>query len=155
MLIVLCLCMLVASLGIMQISFLDSSIIHAELDKLAAVCDYLQQRAITTNTEQILTCNLQTNSYDSQIVHEKITHSARFGFLPNAMTMGSNAHSIKKAITFVDNLIHFYPTGIISSGTIYLIDNKKQFMYALSNAVSKVSHLRLYRYDGAWKLLNK
>jgi hypothetical protein len=49
--------------------------------------------------------------------------------------------------------MHFYPTGIISSGTVYLVDKNKRYMYALSNAVSQFSYLRLYKYDGGWKLL--
>ena len=66
---------------------------------------------------------------------------------------GSPTHRIEKAITFPGSKIHFYPTGIISSGTAYLVDKNKQYMYALSNAVSQVSYLRFYRYDGGWKLL--
>ena len=62
---------------------------------------------------------------------------------------------IEKAITFPGYAIHFYPTGIISSGTVYLVDKKKKCMYALSNAVSQVSYLRLYRYDGRWKLISE
>lgn len=152
--IVLCLFALIASLGLMQISFLDSTIVHAELGKLTAACEYLQQQAITTNSEKVLNCHTHNNCYDSDSIHEKISHPASFGFLAGALgSPGAPSHPIKKAITFPGESIHFYPTGIISSGTIYLTDKNKRYMYAISNGISKVSHLRSYRYDGKWSLL--
>ncbi len=152
--IVVCLFVLVATLGMMQLSFLDDTIAHAEIDKLAGACTYLQQKAIATNSDQSLVCNTQKNEYRGDNVCETLSSRISFGFLPNVLgSPGSPSRSIKKAITFPDSSIHFYPTGIISSGTVYLTDKNKKIMYALSNAVSQVSYLRLYRYDGRWKLL--
>jgi prepilin-type N-terminal cleavage/methylation domain-containing protein len=152
--VVVCLFVLLATLGIMQFSFLDSTIVHAEVDKLAAVCSYLRQKAITTNTEQILIFDEQKNEYRGEEIREILSSRISFGSLPKAMgPPGSPSHLITKPITFANSTIHFYPTGIISSGTIYLVDKNKQCMYALSNAVSQFSYLRLYRYDGKWKLI--
>lgn len=153
--IVVCLFALVATLGMMQLSFLDDTIVHAEVDKFAGVCSYLQQKAIATNSDQLLVCDEQKNEYRLDNVHETLSRRIAFGFLPNVLgSPGSPSRSIKKAITFADSSIHFYPTGTISSGTVYLADKNKKIMYALSNAVSQVSYLRLYRYDGRWKLLD-
>lgn len=150
------LCALIAALGITQLSFLDDTIAHAEVDKLAGVCSYLQQKAIATNNEQLLMCDVQKNEYRFDNACETLSKRIVFGFLPNALgSPGSPLHTIKKAITFPDSMIHFYPTGTISSGTAYLADKNKKIMYALSNAVSQVSYLRLYRYDGRWKLLSE
>ena len=146
---------LITMLGMMQLSFLDDTIAHAEIDKLAGVCSYLQQKAIATNSEQHLVCDEQKNEYRLDSVHETLSRRVAFGFLPNVLgSPGSPSRSIEKAITFPDSSIHFYPTGTISSGTVYLIDKNKKIMYALSNAISQVSYLRLYRYDGRWKLLS-
>jgi len=154
--VVVCLFALVATLGMMQLSFLDSTIIHAEVDKLATVCSYLQQKAIATDTELVLTFDMQKNEYRCDKIREVLSQRISFGFLPNVLgPPGSPSHRIEKATTFPDSAVHFYPTGIISSGTVYLVDKKKQYMYALSNAVSQVSYLRLYRYDGRWKLLGE
>jgi len=154
--IVLSLFVLVATLGMVQLSFLDDTIAHAEVDKLAAVCSYLQQKAIATNSDQLLVCDTQKNEYRLGSAHEVLSRRVVFGFLPNVLgSPGSPSRSIKKAITFPDSSIHFYPTGIVSSGTVYLTDIHKKIMYALSNAVSQVSYLRLYRYDGRWKLLDQ
>lgn len=154
--VVLCLVAIIATLGFVQLSFLDSTIVHAEVDKIAAVCFYLRQRAITKNTEYILVIDVQNNEIRCDGVCEKLSQRVAFDFIENALgPPGSPSHKIEKAITFSGNTIHFYPTGIISSGSVYLVDKKKKFMYALSNAISQFSYLRLYRYDGKWKLLGE
>ena len=155
LLIVLTLFALLATLGVMQLSFLDETIVHAQVDQFATVCSYLQQKAMATNNEQKLVCDEQKNKYCFDNVHEILSKQVCFGFLPNVLgSPGSPSRVIKKAITFPDSTLHFYPTGIISSGTAYFTDKNKKYMYALSNAVSQVSYLRLYRYDGRWKLLD-
>jgi prepilin-type N-terminal cleavage/methylation domain-containing protein len=153
--VVLALFALVVILGIKQLSFLDNTIVHTEIDKLATVCSYLQQKAIASNSDQNLVCDTTNNKYRGDNVNETLSSRVCFGFLPNVLgSPGSPARVINKAVTFVDSSIHFYPTGTISSGTVYLTDKSKKNMYALSNAVSQVSYLRLYRYDGKWKLLD-
>jgi len=78
-----------------------------------------------------------------------------FGFMPGAKGPPASANKlILKSITFTNNRIIFYPTGIISAGTVYLIDQAKQVMYALSNGVSQISFLRTYRYNGSWQPLH-
>jgi len=154
--VVLSLFALITTLGVVQFSFLDSIIVHAEIDKLAAVCSYLQQKAIATNQECVLQFDTEKNEYHSDTtVHEKLSQSICFGFLsPVLGPPGSPSYAIEKSVSFPGCAIHFYPTGVISAGTVYLINKKKQMMYALSNAVSQVSLLRLYRYDDkTWKLL--
>ena len=154
--IVVCLFAVIAGLGIMQLSFLDSTIIHAEVNKLAAVCSYLRQKAIVTNTECVLVFDIEKNEYRCGEMREVLPQRISFGFLSKAWgPPGSPSHKIEKAITFPGNSIHFYPTGIISSGTVYLVDKNKQYMYALSNAVSQFSYLRFYRYDGKWKMIEQ
>ncbi len=146
---------LLACLGMMQLSFLDSTIARMEVDKLSVVCSFLQQHAIVTNSEQVLKCDVLKNEYHFGSSREIVSRRIAFDFLKGTMgSPGNPNHSITKAITFAGSSIHFYPTGIISSGTIYLVDKNNRYMYALSNAISQVSHVRLYRYDGGkWKIL--
>lgn len=153
--VVLCLFAILATLGIMQLSFLDSAIIHADIQKLVTVCSYLQQKAMSTNAEYVLIIDAQKNAYHCDGIHELLSQQVSFGFLPNVLgPPGAPSHSIAKSVTFPQSSIHFYPTGIISSGTVYLVDKKKHYMYALSNAISsQFSYLRLYRYDGKWKII--
>jgi prepilin-type N-terminal cleavage/methylation domain-containing protein len=152
--VVLALFALIATLGMIQLSFLDSTIVHAEVDKLATTCSYLQQKAIASNSDQLLVCDTEKNKYRGDNVNETLSSRVCFGFLPNVLgSPGCRSRVINKAVTFADSSIHFYPTGVISAGTAYLTDKNKKTMYALSNAVSQVSYLRLYRYDGKWKLI--
>ena len=154
--IVVCLFVVIATLGIMQLSFLDSTIVHAEVNKLATVCSYLRQKAMTTNAECVLEFDSEKNEYRCGEIREVLPQRVSFGFLPKALgPPGSPSHRIEKSITFPGNIIHFYPTGIISSGTVYLVDKNKRYLYALSNAVSQFSYLRFYRYDGKWKMIEQ
>ena len=154
LLVVIALCGLIATLGVMQFSFFDAVIVHVEIEKLATACNYLQQKAIATNQECTMRFDIQNNAYYVDKICEKLSKNIVFGFSSQVLgPPGSPSTAITKAITFADSVIHFYPTGIISAGTIYLIDKKKQSMYALSNAVSQVSFLRLYCYEQKWKLL--
>lgn len=153
LMVVVCLCALLAGLAMVHLSFLDRTIARTEIDKLVNVCVYLQQLAIATNSEKYLIFDIQKNEYSFDKYHEKLSQRISFGCLPGVLgPPGNPTHSVEKVITFPGHKIYFYPTGIISSGTVYLIDKKGQFQYALSNAVSQVSHLRMYRYDGTWKL---
>src|SRR6266404_3269859 len=143
LMVVIALFALVVTLGMMQLSFLDGTIAHAEVDKLTVVCSYLQQKAITTDKDQVLVCDEQKNKYSDGRMNEALSSRISFGYLPNVLgSPGSPSRTITKAITFADSSIHFYPTGTISSGTLYLTDKNKNIMYALSNAVSQVSYLR-------------
>jgi len=151
--VVVCLCALLAGLSMMQLSFLDATIARAEIDKLATVCTYVQQLARATNEEKFLTFDMQKNEYTCDGFAEKLSQRVSFGILPGVKgPPGSPDHVVEKAITFPGQRICFYPTGVISSGTVYLIDKRYSVQYALSNAVSQVSYLRMYRYDGGWKL---
>jgi prepilin-type N-terminal cleavage/methylation domain-containing protein len=153
LMIVLLLCAFIARLGIIQLSFLDRIIIRTELDKVVAVCNYLQQLALNTNKEHYLLFNLQDNSYSFGGYKESLPVTIAFGILPAIKgPPGSPYQLIERPITFAHNSICFYPTGIISSGTVYIIDKKKQIQYALSNSVSQISHIRMYYYDNGWKL---
>jgi prepilin-type N-terminal cleavage/methylation domain-containing protein len=154
--VVLCLVAIIATLGFVQLSFLDSIIVHAEADKIAAMCFYLRQKAIAKNIQYVLIFDAQNNEMRCDGICEKLSQRVAFGFIENALgPPGSPSHKIEKAITFPGNTIHFYPTGIISSGSVYLVDKKKKFMYALSNAVSQFSYLRVYHYDGKWKIIQQ
>lgn len=125
-----------------------------ELNKLHAVCQYAQRYAMASNQAQVITFNIPANTYYFQGREEKLSSGMQFGFIPGVK--GPPAHPVSvlsKPITFSEGSITFYPDGIMQSGTIYLVNARNTVMYALSNAVSQVSHMRLYTYDGSWRLL--
>jgi len=138
-----------------NVNFLDRMILHTEIEKLHSICRYLQQSALVSNKQQELVFSQVNKSYRHHNHDETLSAKVSFGFIPGAKGPPAFPNKlIQKSITFTNNRIVFYPTGIISAGTIYLTDQKKQVMYALSNGVSQISFLRIYRYNSSWQPLN-
>lgn len=154
--VVLCLIVFLVCLGGYQFSWFDSVIVRTEINKLHTFCRYVQQRAIATNKELILTIDRKTNSYQCEGLREVFPRQIAFGVMKNTKgPPGSPVSLIDNPVTFAHDEIHFYPTGVISSGTVYIVDQARRYMYALSNAVSSISYLRLYHYDGTWKIVDR
>jgi len=154
LIVVFALFLLLTILAQVNISFLDRMIAHTEIEKLYATCRYLQHCALASNKQQELIFDQVNNSYRYHNFTEKLPAQIAFGFMPG--TKGPPAAATKlvqNPITFSNNRIIFYSTGIISAGTVYLTDKAKQIMYALSNGISQISFLRIYRYDGLWQQL--
>ena len=146
---------LLALLTTANLNFFERIVVRAEIEKLHTLCRYLQRCAIASNKEYHLVFDASKNNYRYENHVEQLPRQVLFGFLPDAH--GPPAfprRAIQKPITFQGNRITFYPSGILSAGTLYLIDRTKQSMYALSNAVSQVSYLRMYHYTGEWQLLS-
>ena len=153
--VVLALFLLLTIFSQININFLDRMILHTEIEKLQTICRYLQQCSLVSNKEQELVLSQANKSYRYNNHNEMLPAKVSFGFIPGSKGPPASADKlIQKPITFVNNRIVFYPTGIISAGTVYLTDQKKQVMYALSNAVSQISFLRTYRYNNSWQPLH-
>ena len=143
-----------ATVMIYHKNYLHRLVVRAELEKLYTTCIYLRAKAVTDNKELMLHFDQTKQNYSYGTVTEHLPKLVQFGSLKGAEGPPSTANlPINSPITFVQQRIIFYPTGIIQSGTIYLVDRNKTVMYALSNPVSHVSFLRRYRYDGAWHQL--
>lgn len=154
-------CMIVIALIaiIVMLTGMSNSLLHqicvrGQLEKLYTFCHYARRYAIATNKPQTITFDTAHNSYSFLTYHEQLPGGVRFGFLHG--TAGPPADpkiTLSSPVSFKGNHITIHPDGIMQSGTIYLIDDNKTCMYALSNAVSQISYLRKYRYDGAWHLM--
>ena len=111
----------------------------------------LQQSAMARNAQQEMILDEAQHRYQLEGVWHDLPTTLRFGFLPESKGPPSNPTTpIRSAITFVQKKVICFPDGTIQAGTVYLIDDKKQSMYALTSGVSAVSFLRKYRYDGTW-----
>jgi prepilin-type N-terminal cleavage/methylation domain-containing protein len=151
LMIIACISMLVASSKL----FLTDSTMRLELNKLCAVCHYAQRYAMASNQSQTITFNIPTNTYRFREREETLHPGIQFGFINGAKGPPANPTlSLSKPVTFTDGSITFHPDGIMQSGTVYLVNAQKTTMYALSNAVSQVSYLRKYVYDGSWRVIN-
>ncbi|MBS1988249.1 type II secretion system protein [Candidatus Dependentiae bacterium] len=140
-----------------------------ELDRLEALFYSLQQRAMACGLDVQLTCNVAKQSYRYQTLQENeltafLSQNIRFGVMPGTMGPPWQAtEAVQTPITFAqladaveqENRIYFFSNGKISSGTIYLCDQGYTVGGALTCAVSQVSSIRKYLYDGKrWKLIN-
>lgn len=154
LLIVLALFTLITTLTIANFGFLNRLVTRTELEHLHSVCRYLQQKSLATNEKQILTFNLSDNSYTFNNTLYKLPTAITFGIPPGIKGPPATPKKvITRPITFKNNTIIFCSDGIISAGTLYLRDTRSNSIYALTSAVAQVSMVRLYRYDGKWRLI--
>jgi len=153
--IVVALLIIIAHIIIIHGSYLQRIVIRQDAEKLLAVCRYLQQTAMITNSCKELIFDQKNKSYSYDSTTEKLSRNTEFGILAGALGPPSNpARPLTNPVTFSNEKIIFHPDGIIQSGTVYLIRKDIQVMYALSCAVSQVSFLRIYRYDGKWHCIS-
>ena len=146
-------CVIIA-LTFTNVSFLEQSVAHNEIDKLHSIAHYLARRAQMTNQEQVLQFDRLGRSYSFNGRKEMLPSGIEFGTLPGIKGPPSSAtQAITNPITFKGEKITFHPQGIMQSGTVYLMHKKNQSMYGLSCAVAQVSFLRKYRYDKRWILM--
>jgi len=149
------LCALVVTLMVVNVSFLNRSVIRVEVNKLYTACMYVRQCALTTHQEQTLIFNKKNNSYSFDGRVEHLSSSVTFGVIPGAKGPPSSPQKLLSSpITFKKDRIVFYPDGVISSGTVYLTDYQRQSLYALSNGIAQISYLRKYLYTGRWQLMS-
>ena len=139
--------------------FFNKFILKNEVDRIFTLFSYLQQKAITSNTQQEIIFNLQNDSYlmNLQSKENKLASVVRFGFLPNSYGPPSDPKkTIKDAITFKkieDNKfkVTFCSDGKIETGSIYFVDKDYKYMLAITIPVSNVSYIRKYEYkNGKW-----
>jgi hypothetical protein len=119
--------------------------VKTELLLLQTTCRYLQQVAIATNQEQqlVFDCALQKYSYDTST--HQLNAGVVYGFPQDLKgPPACPCKLLSKPVTFVNDTITFYPTGIISAGSVYFSDAGHTCCYALSNAISQVSYIRIY-----------
>jgi hypothetical protein len=130
--------------------------VRAEIEKLQALCIYLQQQALVSNKPLELKFDIINRRYASGEIKNILPIGVMFDFMPNVKgSPGVEYAPVVKAITFADNRIIFYPDGTISAGTLYLTDSKKTLLYALTSGVGATSYIRSYRYhQGAWAILS-
>jgi len=145
---------IIVSLALTNMGFLNRSILRSELDKLYATCMYAQKIAMVTNKKQIVTFDIAKRMYSFNGAKVVLPQSINFGFLPgtNGPPSAPN-NSITSPITFAKHQITFSPNSIVQSGTVYLVDEHKNSMYALSSPIAQVSFLRKYRFDKKWILI--
>ncbi len=167
LLVVLFLMVFLVSLAVPVLFDLDSYVLNDELEKLAIVIGYQQQRALVTNQLQIITLNILAHTYAYPIhgrtVAYKLSDRVQFGFIPSVLGPPGNPNApITQPITFQPYttqantfVIVLFPNGNISPGALYIVDKRKKTMGALTCSVSRVSYIRRYLYQSnQWVLVS-
>lgn len=107
----------------------------------------LQQEARVENKQKSLIFNESNSSYSFGNENHKLSKYVKFGTLRNILGPPSSPKKLlRKAITFKSKKITITPQGILQSGTVYLIDDAGQLLYAVTVPISGISYIRIYRY---------
>jgi len=146
---------IVMTLTLANVSFLNKSIVSSEIDKLYSICRYLQRCAILSNQKQELIFDTKNGKYSFNNNVQELPMGVKFCVNPQVKGPPSKPKNpISSPITFKLSRIIFQPDGIIQPGTVYLTDVKERCIYALSSSVAHISYLRRYTYDGKWTALS-
>lgn len=154
LMVVICLVALIITLGALNTRFLQKAVAQSEIDLLYNTCVALQHTAMATNQTQELFFDEVRQIYSHNGNEHHLSNALRLGTLPNIKGPPSSPHALLASpVTFLGNAIQFHPDGVMSAGTVYLVDAYHNQLYAISSSVAHISHLRIYRYDGKWQLL--
>lgn len=155
LMVVLALFAFVVSLSFLNDSLLTKSQLRAEIDKLYAAISYGHRCALASGKEEFLVFDSKKNMYSCNGRSEKLPRGIMFGASTETKGPPSTpTHPISSPITFINEHITFNPTGIMQAGTVYMTDEKKRYVYALSIPVGHVSHIRKYMFhNSTWQLI--
>ena len=148
-----------ATLTLPKLTFVNRFILQNEVDKLFTIFSYLQQKAIATNVPQELFFNLNKNAYSYLEKNSNklylLPGKVSFGVLQNVLGPPSRPQkTIKNPVSFKklndqEFKVTFFPDGNISSGSVFLIDEDRKHLMALSCPVAPFSCIRKYKYENS------
>ena len=138
--------------------------VRAELEKLHALILYAQHKAIIENGVIMLAINTSEHSYElidqnGNKQKHKLGQGALFGFIEGAKgPPWRPKKDLNDPVTFKDHVLFFYPDGTMNAGAIYITNQEKSVLYALSSSASALVYIRLYRFirkntGSKWDLL--
>lgn len=149
LLIILPLLVFLISLSLQKGFFLKKTVLDAETQGLRMVFTYLQQKAIMTGSKQFFVFLPDKNGYyyirNTKQVFCKLAPQISFGVIPGTKGPPSRKNNlVKNEITFRSGknkkFVTFYPTGHISPGSVYLVDNDRCVMRSISVSILRESY---------------
>jgi len=147
--IILALVSLIACLTLPLLTFFNRFALLAQAEKIVSMVTYVQHKAIIEHETHTLTLDTAHARYMDDKFTEILNPPIQFGIKPNTYGPPSKPTTLlTRPSTFANDQILFYPNGTISSGTVYLTDTSKAFMYAISIGVAQMPYVRLYRHAG-------
>ncbi len=152
LLVVIALTMMMIGLTLQQFSDCSRSV-RTELELLYQTSLYMQRRALVLRQKQVLYVDIVHNTYSFEDRTHRLANGVQFGIMPVKGPPASPFKMIEKASTFKNDQIVFHPDGVVDAGSVYLTNDKKNQLYALTVAVAPYSYLRTYCYADTWRLL--
>ncbi len=144
--------LIIVMLAVPHFSFLSRHLVRQEVENLKQFITYAHRLALATGQMQTIHIQITSNSVQGAGRQYQLARGVRFGVIPGVQGPPAAPHSsLTEPITFKDNQIICYPYGTIDAGTVYITDDRANWLYAVSSGVSPVSYLRTYFFDGSWK----
>lgn len=150
---------IIIGIGSCYIFVVRVALVKIELERLHTSFVYVNRLAILQSRILELKFDSKNHTYSYPDIHNNIkinqmSKDVVFGTLPGLKGPPSApVNIIINPISFKNNNVIFYPDGKISSGTVYITDNKLSCMYAISIPVSDFPYIRKYYYKDKWMLL--
>jgi len=152
--IVLSILILIVAITLPRLVSDDRMIIVNELNSLYTAVLEVQHKALVSNTQQVLTIDINKHCYHWLGKSHSLHHSNQFGYLSGVKGPPSNpTMPLQNSCSFYKHQIVFYPDGHIDPGSVYMIGLKSNLMYALCIGISQVSFVRKYYFNRTWKLV--
>ncbi len=153
LLIVLALMLFILMLSVGQLHFCKRGYARSELDGLYQACLYMQRHAMLVGKTCCVDLGIESNHYTCKGQQHQLAQGVSFGAPPGVKGPPSSPKKmLTKVCTFKNNCISCSKDGVISAGTVYIIDAQGS-LYALTASVAPYSYLRKYRYAGKWQLI--
>lgn len=146
-------CAILALMASAGWDFIYRQYVRAELDRMQMVVLQARMHAMGSGVEQVISFDPASNAYYYNTTSFELPRGVQFGLRPGIKGPPSSpSKTPKSSITFPGSVLRIAPTGIASSGAVYLTDKRKKVQYALTCAVGQHTFVRLYRYEkDRWK----
>jgi len=63
---------IIVTIGTINLSFMNKSLVRSEMDSLYSLCTYLQRKAMATNSKQVIQFDIANNSYTYDTVSRRL-----------------------------------------------------------------------------------
>ncbi len=147
---------LITCLAVVNYGVYHPFLVRTELNRLYAAFVYVRRKALLEGrTQRIIfyegerSFTVDTTQYLAPqvlfVVPQKVKGPP-----------GNPTKVITRAITFKNSILEAYQDGTLSAGTLYLADEARSCLYALTTDASAITGLRRYRYifsSQVWKPL--
>jgi Tfp pilus assembly protein FimT len=140
----------ILTLSISSLSFLTCITLRTELEKMRALFLAAHTTALSSGKAQKVYIDLAAQQLIWATRKEALARNTQFGILPGVYGPPSQPiQQLNSSCTFVDNIINFYPDGSATAGSLYLVDENKNYLYALTLPAAASLYIRFYKYTGS------